>query len=290
MLSPETEPRSSGAPAKRAYRSPRRERRAQATRQRITAVARRLFARRGYAATSIEAIAEDAGVAVATVYAAMRSKRAILLALLDTIEHEAGVAQLADDLEAARADPLRQLEVVIDLDCRLFEENLDVLEILRAARAADPRLTPIWREGGRRRRRGQARLVRSWAEAKLLAPGLGQRQAADILWALTGPDVYRLFVFESRWRTARFRRWLRGALASLLFEPGWPSITQSRGAARPRRAKSSTKPRHAAADSLPQHSWASSCLRPSDRTPTAARTGNPTTRPAPRTRSARASR
>jgi AcrR family transcriptional regulator len=176
----------------------------------------RLVARHGYAATSIEAIAA-AGVAVATVYAVLGSKRAILLALLDTMERAAGVARLQVDLAAARARPLRQLELLIDLDCRLFERNLDVLEILRDARTADPRLTSIWREGGRRRRRGQASLVRAWVDAKVLAPGLRPRDAADVLWALTGPDVYRLFVVECRWPRARFRRWLRDALAASLF-------------------------------------------------------------------------
>src|SRR5262245_11323531 len=210
----------SSARAKRLYRSPHRRQRAEVTRQRITASARRLFATRGYAATSMDAIAADAGVAVPTVYAAMRSKRAILLALLDAIEQEAGIARLQRDLEAAHARPLRQLEIVINLDCRLFEENLDVLESLREARAADPDLTPIWRAGGHRRRRGQARLLRSWGRARLLAPGLRQREAADILWALTGPDVYRLFVVESHWPAARFRKWLRGVLATLLLKSG----------------------------------------------------------------------
>lgn len=203
--------------AKRRYHSPHRARRAESTRTRIVRAARRLFARQGYAATSMEAIAGAAGVAVPTVYAAMGSKRAILLALLDTIEREAGVARLQTDLDAARATPLRQLELVIDLDCRLFERNLDVLEILRDARTADPRLTSIWREGGRRRRRGQASLVRTWADAKVLQRGVRSRAAADVLWAFTGPDVYRLFVIESGWSTARFRRWLRDSLAALLF-------------------------------------------------------------------------
>src|SRR5262249_28050412 len=106
----------------------------------------------------------------------------------------------------------------VDLDCRLFERNLDVLEALRDARAADPDLAPVWREGGRRRRQGQAALVRSWARARLLAPGLGARAAADVLWALTGPDLYRLLVVESRWSTRRFRRWLTATLVVLLFD------------------------------------------------------------------------
>ena len=217
-------------PTRRLYHSPQRQRRARATRTRITSAARRLFARRGSAATSIEAIAAVAGVAAPTVYATLGSKRAILLALLDTMEQEAGVARLETDLAEAKGDPPRELEVLVDFDCRLFEDNLDVLEILRDARAADPRLMSVWREGGRRRRGGQVRLVRAWSAARLLTPGLRHQEAADILWAFTGPDVYRLLVVESDWRVPRFRRWLRDSLSSLLFGRGHLNRRMSRPA------------------------------------------------------------
>ena len=55
---------------------------AASTRLRSAEVARGLFAKRGYAETTIEAIANGAGVAVPTVYAAFQSKRGVLGALL----------------------------------------------------------------------------------------------------------------------------------------------------------------------------------------------------------------
>lgn len=58
------------------------------------AAARRLIARRGYAATSIETIAKEAGVAVPTVYKAFGTKRAIALALNARIDSEAGLSEL----------------------------------------------------------------------------------------------------------------------------------------------------------------------------------------------------
>ena len=48
---------------------------------RMLEVARRLFAERDYAETTIEAIARAADVAVPTVYAAFQSKRGVLSAL-----------------------------------------------------------------------------------------------------------------------------------------------------------------------------------------------------------------
>src|SRR5260370_17833852 len=70
-------------PAATSTRTPRRPR-AQATRRRIRDAARRLFVERGYVATTIEAIAGEAGVAVPTVYLAFGTKPALLAALLTT--------------------------------------------------------------------------------------------------------------------------------------------------------------------------------------------------------------
>src|SRR5260370_11383331 len=69
-------------PAASSTRAPRRPR-AQATRRRIRDAARRLLVERGYVATTIEAIAGEASVAVPTVYLAFGTKRALLAELLD---------------------------------------------------------------------------------------------------------------------------------------------------------------------------------------------------------------
>ena len=62
-------------------RVPLRQRQAQETRRAIAGAARSLFAEHGYAATSIDAVAEEAGVAARTVYAIFGTKKAILGAL-----------------------------------------------------------------------------------------------------------------------------------------------------------------------------------------------------------------
>ena len=54
-----------------------RQRQALQTRRLISEAARDLFLERGYAATTMDAIAGEAGVAVSTVYAIFKNKRAI---------------------------------------------------------------------------------------------------------------------------------------------------------------------------------------------------------------------
>lgn len=88
--------------AKRGYQSPRRQEQARRTQQAILTAARRLFVARGFGATTIEAIARSAGVAVQTVYSAFGSKRRMLIALLDRMAAEADLPRLERELAAAR--------------------------------------------------------------------------------------------------------------------------------------------------------------------------------------------
>src|SRR5690349_12346119 len=66
---------------RRRYDSPRRREQAAATRRQILEAARPLFERQGYAATTMAAIAAEAGVAGKTVYLAFDSKSGVLRAL-----------------------------------------------------------------------------------------------------------------------------------------------------------------------------------------------------------------
>src|SRR3954454_1667006 len=67
--------------AKRRYDSSRRRAQAAATRTDILDAAQRLFEQRGYAATTMEAIAAEGGVALKTVYVAFETKSGLLRAL-----------------------------------------------------------------------------------------------------------------------------------------------------------------------------------------------------------------
>src|ERR671916_2606233 len=71
-------------------RSTLRARHAELTRASILDAARSLFAKQGYAATAVRPIAQEAGVAVQTLYSAFGSKQGLLLALVDTVREQTG--------------------------------------------------------------------------------------------------------------------------------------------------------------------------------------------------------
>jgi TetR/AcrR family transcriptional regulator, regulator of cefoperazone and chloramphenicol sensitivity len=208
-------------PVKRPYHSPKRERQARQTREQIVGAARRLFARDGFAKTTVEAIAREAGVSAQTVYASVGSKRGIVLALLDRMEIEGGNEELRRELAASK-DPRWQLRAIVRFNRRLFERGRDVLDVVMATRA-DADVEAFGQAGEARRREGQARWVRAWAEAGVLRSDLDEGAAADVLWALTGPELYWLFAVNSGWSGSKFEEWLFGTLESQLFGETSPS-------------------------------------------------------------------
>lgn len=83
----------------------RRQVAAEAIRQEVLAAARRLFAGRGYAATSVADIASEGGVAVATLYASVGQKHAIVMALADLIAEGSDVSPLTGELQGEPLPP-----------------------------------------------------------------------------------------------------------------------------------------------------------------------------------------
>src|SRR6266496_378589 len=123
---------------KRRYNSPRRREQAAATRREILAAAQRLFEQRGYAATTMAAIAGAADVALKTVYVAFETKSGVLRALwnlrLRGERDELPVAQQQWYLEAMQEpDPERQLRRTAE-NSRVIKLRIGpVLEIIAGA-------------------------------------------------------------------------------------------------------------------------------------------------------------
>jgi len=201
---------------KRGYDASRRRASSDERRGRILQTARNLFGHYGYGATSIERIAGEAGVAVPTVYAMYRSKRAMLFALLDQADAQADVAGLLRDLHATAGGPRTQLRRLVSFTCRFYGQAGDIVEIARGAGCTNEDLLALWQEGEERRLRGQRPLTDAWDRAGVLRESHTAKEALDILWAMTGADHYRLFVVDRKWSAARYEAWLENTLERLL--------------------------------------------------------------------------
>jgi AcrR family transcriptional regulator len=186
-----------------------RQRQALWTRRLIVDAARKLFLERGYSATTMDAIGEEAGVAVSTVYAVYKNKRTVLRAMREAW-HEQTRAREINEEASRQPDPERRLEMVADATRRQWETGGAVVAVYQGAAAADREAAAELREALRGRRAALDRVVEGMEGA--LRPGLGVDRAAAILRALCRAEVYRELVEESGWSPDEYEAWLTEAL------------------------------------------------------------------------------
>lgn len=208
----------------RRYDMSNRGRQAAETRRRIAEAAARLFLERGYAATTIGAIAAEAGVAVPTVYASMKTKQAILWAAIEvTARGDAGEVPLAErrwwrDMERER-DPRKKLAMFARIHREICDREAAVFTVLEAAAAVDPELAPVMKQKEQARYSDQSRVARSLKRQGTLRPGLSVRKAGDMIWALATERSYLALVRDRGWRASAYEDWLTEQLAAALL-PG----------------------------------------------------------------------
>jgi AcrR family transcriptional regulator len=190
-----------------------RQEQAQATRDRICAAARRLFAVDGYQMTSVAAIAKEAGVAERTVYSAFGAKREILSAICESWLEEAHARELVA-AAVAEPDPMGTLRLAARFLRALFETGHDVMVLFEAASAEDPLTRAMLRAKLEGRNHVQNLVVESM-RADLVLP-LPAAQA--IYRALAAVGVYQELVVESGWSIDEYERWILDQLARQLLD------------------------------------------------------------------------
>lgn len=194
-----------------------RQRQAQMTKDRIVGSARRLMADRGWTPTTIEAIAADAGVATATVYAAFGNKRALLDAMRDAMRRDSRIPELM--AEAAEQDDVsRRLELWAKLIRQQMETSYDVIAIHREAARSDPAAADAYRIVLDSRAKTFARFIHDLRDD--LHGALDERTATDLLWAFSNEELWRELTAERGWTPDRYEQWLaRTLIAQLVTAP-----------------------------------------------------------------------
>ena len=197
---------------KRSYDSPRRREQAAATRRDILDAAQRLFERQGYAATKMSEIAEEAGVALKTVYAAFDTKSGVLRALWHTLlrgdEDDVPVMDRAWYREVLEEpDPERRLRLNARNARAVKTRIAGVLHVIRQAALLDPDTEALWDRIQSDFYENQRAIVQALDAGGALRSGLDVAEAADILWTLNHPDVWQLLVTQRGWTPERWEQW-----------------------------------------------------------------------------------
>jgi AcrR family transcriptional regulator len=205
----------------RRYDSALRKEQARQTRARMLDAAQRLFAERGYASTTMDAIAAEAGVAVDTVYAGFGSKRGVLSALMDVrVGGDDQPVELLDRSgpQAVRreTDQRRQVATFARDVTGIIERARPVDDVIRGAAAVDIEIAAMRANLQEVRFQNMRRFV-SWLTANgPLRSGVGEDDAAAIVWSLTSPEIHRLLRVDRAWSAEQYAEWLGQTLTLTL--------------------------------------------------------------------------
>jgi AcrR family transcriptional regulator len=204
--------------SKRTYKSLIRQRQAHDTRTRIVEATRKLLEVEGYAGMTIEAVARQAEVSVQTVYAVFGSKTGILAEILNQTtfgpDYEETVRQTLEE-----TDPETSLRAAARIARQIHDAQKAGFDLLRGAGVVAPELARLEQERERIRYEREEAMIASLRNAKCLRPKLSYRAARDILWTLTGSDVYRMLVHERGWSSQKYQDWLADTLVRTLLGP-----------------------------------------------------------------------
>ncbi|MFG1654778.1 TetR/AcrR family transcriptional regulator [Micromonospora sp. NPDC049275] len=206
-------------PDKRAERSRR-------TREKVVEAARELFVAQGYGATSLQEVADRAGVAVQTVYFVFRNKRTLFKDVVDT--SIAGDTQPIATMErewfrAACAEPTAagQLRAHVHGTREILGRVAPIMPLIAAAAATDPEIARQWPDGPDPRYTVQYAAAEALVGKPDTRPGLSVEMAADLLFGLLSPQLYLIFVRDRDWSPDAWEVWARTALTTqLCADPG----------------------------------------------------------------------
>jgi AcrR family transcriptional regulator len=199
---------------KRPYRSTRRDEQARETRLRIISAARELFVAKGYGRTTLAEIAQEAGVAVETVYAAFGNKATLLRRTWDV--------DFRGDEEDIPLFDRAEMQAILDepdLATRIRRHAAFVTATnrrtgpltvtLEGAAASEPAAAEMLIEFGARRLDRATRYAKAAAATGRLA--VSETECRDVLFAMMDGTLWRRLVIEAGWSDSRYADWL-GAL------------------------------------------------------------------------------
>jgi AcrR family transcriptional regulator len=207
----------------RRYHSPLREEQAAATRTAVLDAAQRLFVRDGYPATSMQAIAAEAGVASKTVYLAFATKSGLLRAAWDRAlkgdEDDAAVAQREWYREVLdEPDPARKLRLNARKSRVVKARIASLLEVIRNGAPVDADVAALGDLIQTDFYENQRAIVETIHRRRALRRGLDIATATDILWTLNHSDTWLLLVSRRGWTPERWEKWFGDTACELLLK------------------------------------------------------------------------
>jgi AcrR family transcriptional regulator len=199
---------------RRRYHSPLRADQAEQTRRRICEAAFHLFSERGYAGTTMAAVAAAAGVSPETIYLSLGGKRGLLEAVIELAIANGAVEEPWTTV-AQRAGAAERLEGMVDYSCQVLARTRPIHAVIRGAADKEPFAAELGRRLLHDRLTLQTERVRAYLADDLRA-GLTVEEAGQRYCVLASPELYYLLTVDLGWTGDQHRRWLTELLTTEL--------------------------------------------------------------------------
>jgi AcrR family transcriptional regulator len=202
----------------RAYDSDGRREAARRRRDEVVRTARRLFLQHGYAATSVQAIAREAGVSVETVYKTCHGKPGLVRQIHADALRGAGAvaAESRSDLLRVRAadDPHGLVREWGALTAEVMPRVAPILLLVREAAVSDPEVADLHAELERVRLARMSENAAHLHRSGQLRADVSLERCRDVLFAYTSPELYAVLSLGRGWSATDFGRFVGEAIAA----------------------------------------------------------------------------
>jgi AcrR family transcriptional regulator len=174
--------------ATRAYRAQRRPSRSEQTRDRIMAAVRELLAEGKFHESTVEEVAERAGISRATLYQHFRSRVDLVDTICDTFAVNPALVEIRGAVELPDAEAA--LSETIALSMRFWSSEDPILRQLYGVVAIDPAARDLVARQRDDRHGEIKRLARHLKTSGRLKAGTSERDAVDQLMVLTSYETF----------------------------------------------------------------------------------------------------
>jgi|GEM_PF-6212746 len=176
---------------------------------------------RGYAGTTMEAIAREADVATITVYSTFSSKPKVVEAAIHAavVGPEAPTPLLEQRGPQAvfqERDQRRQISMFAAGIGEIMERVAPLFGAMRTGADADPIIASLRHDLLARRLDGMRAFAGAVMHNGPLRDDMSLEEAAKTVWALSSPDMHQLLRLELGWDQKTYVGWLGQTLAAAL--------------------------------------------------------------------------
>lgn len=211
---------------KRSYSSTLRAEQARATRRAIVAAAAELFVRDGYGTTTVDAIAEAAGVSRKTVFTSVGGKvEALKLArdwaIVGDDEPVPMLERPAVKAAAQQTDARKAVAGYVQAYIDSASRVAPIHHVIESAAGLDDDVRALSIETWEQRRFGMGKFAEQLDRLGALRADLTAETAGDVMWLYNDPETYYKLVVKRGWPVEQFAEWLRRTLTEQLIRPGY---------------------------------------------------------------------